>query len=463
MARPVPRPTRPSERVPLPRFQKALYGFGDLLIAIRMSSFQFYLLPFYTDVVLLAPWLAGIGKMIGLVWDGLNDPVAGYLSDRTRTRIGRRRPFMLGAALPLGVAFAAMWSAPTGGSATTGFLYLVGAFVVLDTAFSLYATPYMALGAELSDDYHERTQLAASRALFHLLGLMLGVVVPGILLRRYASAPSSAFHAIGIGLGIVMTIVAVLTGLLIRERPLAAAPVHPASWRTFFGGIRSTFANPPFRVLIATVACVLLCGGLNQTLVPYAFVYWLGRPQLVSTAPALYLVASIVSLPFWTALSHRVGKDTAMRVCMLWSIAALVLTPIVLAPDMGEARFVTFLVLAGLGNGGWMVLLAAITADVIDFDELATHTRREGAYFGVWTLAYKWASAVASGIAGIALQLLGYVPNQAQSATTITGIRLLYGPVPAALMLLAFVVFWRFPLTRERHAEIRAALDARRG
>jgi len=126
-------------------------------------------------------------------------------------------------------------------------------------------------------------------------------------------------------------------------------------------------------------------------------------------------------------------------------------------------RFVGFLVLAGLGNGGWMVLLAAITADVIDYDELHTHTRREGAYFGVWTLAYKWAAAVASGIAGVSLQLLGYVPNQPQSPTTIAGIKLLYGPVPAVLMVLALVIFWRFPLTRERHAEIRAALDARRG
>ena len=458
----MPKPPATPARVPLPRFQKALYGFGDLLIAIRMSSFQFYLLPFYTDVVLLAPWLAGFGKMIGLAWDGLNDPVAGYLSDRSRSRLGRRRPFMLATALPLGVAYAVMWSAPAGAGATTGFLYLLGAYLLLDTAFSFYATPYMALGAELSNDYHERTQLAASRALFHLVGLTLGVAVPGFLLARYASAPSTAFRAIGIGLGVAMTVVALLTGLLIRERPLAAVSVHPASWRTFVDGIRSTFANPPFRVLIATVACVLLCGGLNQTLVPYAFIYWLGRPQLVSTAPALYLVASIVSLPFWTGLSHRVGKDRAMRVCMLWSIASLALTPVVLAPDMGAARFVGFLVLAGLGNGGWMVLLAAITADVIDYDELHTHTRREGAYFGVWTLAYKWAAGVASGIAGVSLQLLGYVPNQPQSPTTIAGIKLLYGPVPAALMVLAFVIFWRFPLTRERHAVIRAALDAHR-
>src|SRR2546426_2698317 len=118
MGRPLPAGgALPVAAPPAPRlsvWQKTMYGFGDVLIAIRMSSFQFYLLPFYTDVVLLAPSLAGLGKMIGMAWDGVNDPVAGYLSDRTRTRLGRRRPFMLGAALPLGLAFGALWSPPTG-------------------------------------------------------------------------------------------------------------------------------------------------------------------------------------------------------------------------------------------------------------------------------------------------------------------------------------------------------------
>jgi hypothetical protein len=157
--------------------QKAVYGFGDVIVAMRQTVFQFYLLPFYTDVVVLAPWLAGLGKMLGFVWDGVNDPVTGYLSDRTRTRLGRRRPFMLGAALPLGLTFGLLWSPPTHLGPAAGFLYMVLAFVVLDTFFTLYATPYLALGAELSRDYHERTQISASRSFFHVLGLFAGGVI----------------------------------------------------------------------------------------------------------------------------------------------------------------------------------------------------------------------------------------------------------------------------------------------
>jgi sugar (glycoside-pentoside-hexuronide) transporter len=439
-----------------------MYGFGDVLIAIRMSSFQFYLLPFYTDVVQLAPWLAGLGKMLGMAWDGVNDPVAGYLSDRTRTRLGRRRPFMLAAALPLGLAFGALWSSPSRLGAGFGFLYLVLAFVVMDTAFTLYATPYLALGAELSADYDERTQLAASRAFFHVGGLFLGVAVPGAVLARFADNPATGFRMMGFALGAGMTVVALVTGLVLRERRPPEESAPPASWRTFADGFMATFRNDAFRVLIVAFAFILLGGGLYQTLLPYAFKYWLVRPDLVARVPVIFMIASVASLPLWTQLARRLGKDRAMRLCILWAAVALGLTPLVLDAGMGQARMLVFIGLAGLGNGGWMVLPVALTADVIDCDELETHRRREGAYFGVWTLVMKWAGAIAAGVVGVALELLGYVPNENQSASTILGIKVLYGPVPAALMLAAFVVFLRFPLTRERHAAVQAALAARR-
>jgi glycoside/pentoside/hexuronide:cation symporter, GPH family len=461
MVRPLPRITAPATRARLSTGAKAIYGFGDLLIAIRMSSFQFYLLPFYTDVVMLAPWLAGLGKMVGMIWDGINDPVTGYLSDRARTRIGRRRPFLLGAALPLGLAFAALWSPPSGLGTGPGFAYLVVVFLVLDTAFSCYTTPYLALGAELSPDYHERTQLAASRAFFHLIGLFLGVAIPAAVLARMGGG-AGAFRVMGIGMGAGMVAVALVTGTLLREPPLVERAAVGLSLRSFAEGFASTFRNPSFRVLIATFAFVLLGGGLYQMLVPYAFKYWLSRPELVGRAPLAFVFASVLSLPLWTRLARRLGKDRAMRVCMLWAVIALGTTPLVLDPAMGQLRMLLFVGFAGLGNGGWIVLPAAITADVIDWDELHTARRREGAYFGIWTLVMKWGNAVASGIVGIALQLLGFVPNQAQTEATITGIKILYGPVPAALMLAAFLVFLRFPLTRERHEEVQAALAARR-
>jgi GPH family glycoside/pentoside/hexuronide:cation symporter len=442
-------------------WQKAVYGLGDLVIAVRLTAFQFYLLPLYTDVVLLPPALAGLGKMLGFVWDGLNDPLTGHVSDRTRSRLGRRRPYLIGAAIPLGVTFGLLWTPPAQPGPLVGFLYMVVAFMVFDTFFTFYATPYLALGAELSDDYHERTQLSAWRSFFHVLGLFAGGVIPGAILARHASAPAAGFAAAGIGLGAGMAVVGLATGLLVRETPRAAGG-GATSWRTFLRGLASTLANRPFRVMMATFALILLSGGLTQTLVPYAFRYWLDMPQLVGSVIAIYLAASVLSLPLWTQLARRIGKDRALRACMLWSVVILTATPFVLAPGMSLVRLSSYLVLAGLGSGGWAVLPVAITADIVDHDELETGQRREGAFFGFWTLAMKLSAALANGLVGVALELFGYVPNAAQAPHTILGIKLLYGPVPAVLMLAALVVFLRFPLTRERHHAVQEALAVRR-
>ena len=460
MARPLPMHP-PAEPRLLPTWQKIAYGFGDVIIGIRMTAFQFYLLPFYTDVVVLAPWLAGLGKMFGLVWDGVNDPITGYLSDRTETRLGRRRPFLLAAALPMGLTFGLLWSPPAHLGPLAGFLYLFLAYVVLDTFFTLYATPYLALGAELSHDYHERTQISAARALFHVIGLFAGGVIPGAVLRRYAD-PATGYAIMGFGIGAFMTFVALLTAALTREVPPAHAARPALSWRAFRSGMTSTLQNRPFRIMIGTFTLILLGGGLHQTLVPYAFRYWLEMPEQVSAVIGVYLTASVLSLPIWTRLAGRLGKDRALKLCMLWATLALSALPFAFVPGMGKLRLGCFLVLAGLGNGGWAVLPVAITADIVDHDELSTAERREGAYFGIWTLVMKVSAGLASGVVGFALQLLGYVPNVTQSATTVLGIKLLYGPIPAAFMLAAFLVFRRFPLTRERHREVQAALAARR-
>ncbi|HZP41542.1 MAG TPA: glycoside-pentoside-hexuronide (GPH):cation symporter [Candidatus Binatia bacterium] len=461
MARPLPVSRSAPPATPLGFWQKAVYGFGDMIIAIRMTAFQYYLLPLYTDVVMLPPLLAGVGKMLGFLWDGVNDPVSGYLSDRTRSRLGRRRPFLLGTAVPLGIAFGCLWSPPPSLGTRAGFVFMVLALMIYDTFYSLYSTPYMALGAELSRDYHERTKISASRSFFHVVGLLLGGVVPGAVLAGYPDAPATGFAVAGVGLGAFMIVVALTTGAFIREVPPPEA-LKRRSLGAFVDGLRVTLRNRPFRILISTFAFILLAGGLSQTLVPYAFTYWLGMPSATSKVILVYLTASVLSLPLWTRLAGRFGKDVALKLCMAWATLVLLSLPFALAPGMGRPRLVAFLLLAGLGNGGWAVLPVAITADIVDHDELDTDERREGAYFGVWTLVMKLSTALSSGIVGLALQLLGYVPNQPQTATTIFGIRMLYGPVPAACMVAALVLFWHFPLTRERHRAVQEALAARR-
>jgi len=144
----------------------------------------------------------------------------------------------------------------------------------------------------------------------------------------------------------------------------------------------------------------------------------------------------------------------------LWSVVVLSVFPLLRA-DMPRQLFYLFIFLAGLGAGGY-VLPVSIAADVIDYDELLTGQRREGAFFGLWTLTMKLVAALAIALVGVTLDLIGYVPNQAQSASTLWGLKMLYGPVPAFFLFLSFLVFLRFPLTRESHAEIQRQLQARR-
>ncbi len=155
---------------------KVSYGVGEIIVAIRQSSVLNFLLFFYTNVVMLSPSLAGLALAVGRIWDGVNDPVVGYLSDGTTSRFGRRRPYLLASTLPLGLSFFLLWSPPQGMGNLGNFLFLATAYILMDAFFTLYATPYLALGAELSRDYHERTQIVTTRAVFHGLGAMLTVL-----------------------------------------------------------------------------------------------------------------------------------------------------------------------------------------------------------------------------------------------------------------------------------------------
>jgi GPH family glycoside/pentoside/hexuronide:cation symporter len=268
----------------------------------------------------------------------------------------------------------------------------------------------------------------------------------------------------GIAIGAFTTFVALVTGFGVRERVGLRIDTNTdgSSMSRFFSGIATTMRNRAFRILVITFGVIQIGGGIHQTLVPYAFRYWLNRQDLLGTVIAVYMASFLLSIPLWTQLSKRLGKDRALKLCMGWAVIALASLPFVLAPDMSNARLGVILVLAGLGNGGWAVIPVAITADIIDTDELETHHRREGQFFGIWMLALKLATALASGLVGVGLQLIQYAPNVEQTPSAIFGIRMLYGPLPALFLLAGLVLFYRFPLTRERHAEVQAALAARR-
>ncbi len=454
---------------------KVSYGIGEIIVAIRQSSVLNFLLFFYTNVVMLSPSLAGLALAIGRIWDGVNDPVVGYLSDSTTSRFGRRRPYLLASTLPLGLSFFLLWSPPQGMGNFGNFVFLAAVYMLMDAFFTLYAIPYLALGAELSRDYHERTQVVTTRAVFHGLGALLTVLClskvagssPATLQEGVATLPTTlpsevmraGFAKIGAILGGIMILSGLVAFYWSREVPPAATGER-VSFAAFFRNLTGTLQQQPFRVIILTFAVMTLGAGVHQPLTIYVFRDWLQMPQQLPTIMFLYLASTILSLGIWTRFARRIGKNRAFQVCLLWSVVLLSVFPLLRA-DMPRQLFYLFILLAGLGTGGY-VLPVSIVADVIDYDELRTGQRREGAFFGLWTLTMKLAAALAIALVGMLLDLIGYVPNQVQSAFTLWGLKMLYGPVPAFFLFLSFLVFRRFPLTRESHAEIQRQLQARR-
>lgn len=445
-----------SHRVPLGR--KIAYGIGELVIGIRGSSLSLVLFPFYTDVARLPPELVGGALAIGKLWDGINDPVIGYLSDHTRTRHGRRRPFLLWSAVPLALCYAALWRPPTGLPTGTLFAWLVGALFLLDVFFGFYSTPYLALGAEMSPSYDERTRIAAVRAAFHNLGLLLGGALL-LALVEPMGGPGPGHARAGAIFAVVMAACALIAFLGTREPERAPRDVAPGL-RRFLAELRDTLRLRSFRILLVAFGFLLVGSSLNQSFSVYVFRDALGAGARQPLYLLAYLAAATASFPFWAFLATRLGKNRAFEICLAWSIAALCASPVV-SPDLPGWLVLLFVGLAGFGVGGY-VLPVAIVADVFDEDELRSGRRREGAYFGVWTLVMKVASAAGLALAGLLLPRLGYVAGApSQSPEVLQALKLAWGPAAALFFVATLLVFRRFPLTRERHLDVQRALAER--
>jgi GPH family glycoside/pentoside/hexuronide:cation symporter len=444
------------QRVPLSR--KILYGAGELVVGIRMASLNTVLFPFYTDVALLTPALVGGAIALGRVWDGVNDPITGWLSDRTRTRFGRRRPFLGAMIVPLVLCFALLWRPPAG-TTTEVFVFLVGALFLLDVFFGFYATPYLALGAELSTDYGERARVVSVRAMFHNVGLLIG---GGVFLGVAANLGGGrdAYASASVLLAIVMLVGGVTAFLGTRE-PAITASDERATFRGLIADLKATLRLRSFRIIVGGSALAICGSSINQAFALYVFRDAFGAEARAGLVIGAYLLAATVSFPFWAMAAARFGKNLAFAVCLCWSVIGLSLAPII-DPSWPIGGVLAFIMIAGIGVGGY-VLPLAIVADVFDEDELESGKRREGAFFGVWTLAMKLASAAGIAIAGVLVPYLGYVPGAPQqSPDAIWALKLAWGPLPAVFFVLTVVVVRRFPLTQARVHEIQAALAARR-
>jgi GPH family glycoside/pentoside/hexuronide:cation symporter len=465
----------------LPFWTKLVYGTGDWSGSSYGTLRQIFYAIFLTDVVGLEPRLASVAALLGIIWDAVNDPLVGILTDRIRTRWGRRRPFLLIFAIPFGLSFMLLWWAPPWHNQIALAATVSLAFMLSDTFETLCGVPFSALLPELTPDYDERTTLTSFRIFFNLLASLTTAVAAPMIVDAALSAgltQQQGYLLVAGMFGGLAAIPYLLIFAVVREKYVTTetktVPDIP-----FRQTIRTAWSNIPFRFATAIYMLNWITFDLVALVLPFYLLYWIARGNLLfsvtllgislpleSAVFAILLITAVVALPFWLWLSHRLSKRSAYIIGMVfWAGVQLAIFSV----RPGQITLVLWMsFLAGLSVSAAHVLPDAIFPDVIEWDELRTGRRQEGIYYGVKNFVRKLTGALAI---FIALQVLGWFGYQTppdgattfmQSPVTLTAIRMLIGPLGAVLLFSAVTAAWFYPLTRERHARIRKLLARRK-
>ncbi|MBM3123747.1 MAG: MFS transporter [Chloroflexi bacterium] len=457
---------------------KLLYGSGDWGISsIGMMRSIFYAL-YLTDVVGLEPRLASFGALAGIVWDAINDPLIGLLSDRLRTRWGRRRPFLLWFAIPFGLSFVILWSAPNWESQAALLTYVTLSFMISDTLTTLVAVPYLSLTPELTRDYDERTSLASYRTVFQLLAAMtVAVAAPMIVDAVIESGGSQqqGFMLAGAVFGGLGAIPLFLVGWFVRER---STPEQQESM-SFRESLRVAWNNIPFRYAAGIYMFNWSAVDMVAVTFPFFLLYWIAGGDLLAKIRFLgvdlalesaffgvLMLTCILFVPFWLWFARTRNKREAY---ILGMTAWVVVQGMIFTIQPGEIPHLLWIAaLAGIGVSAAYVIPDSILPDVIEWDELRTRKRQEGIYYGIRTLIRKLTGAL---VIFVTLQLLGwsgYVspPLDAvqfdQSDSALHMIRLLVSPIGMLILTGTILLAWFYPLSREKYARVQKLLTQRR-
>jgi GPH family glycoside/pentoside/hexuronide:cation symporter len=413
------------------------YSLPAVGVNFMDSLVTFYLLKFATDVLLVAPGLMGLFFGVGRVWGAISDPVVGYWSDRTRTRLGRRRPWLLASALPLAGTFLALWCPPGLPPAALAAWMGVG-ILLFFTAQTTFEIPHVSLGAELGSGPHDRTRVFAGRLVLSLVGIFAGAGALGLLER--AQDPRQQAIPIAL-LGAVATAGLVLfaTGRL-HERPEYQGRGATSSLSAFGDVLRNGHA----RILVAVLFLESLGFAAMTASMPFANQYVYDLSGMTSVFLASSLVVMVATVPLWPPLSRRYGK----KQLWLFSLVARALAfggLLFVGPGQWPPMIACVVVIGSMfGCGG--VLAPSVQADVIDGDEVATGQRKEGTYFASWNIATKGAAGAAVLLSGLSLQLVGFEPNAEQDAAALLGIRALFAGLPCLFYALAAALLARLAL-----------------
>lgn len=464
-----PAPAQVSTAPPMNFSTKLAFGAGDLGAAITANILVFFLMVFFTNVAGLPAGLAGSILMIGKISDAINDPIVGVLSDRTKSRWGRRYPWMIFGAIPFGLLFFCQWLIPPLGQWGL-FAYYVVIGVLFNLSYTAINLPYTALTPELTQDYNERTSLNSFRFAFSIGGSIGSLILAQVIFSMVEN-PQQRYLMLG-GIAAVIAVLPTYWCFFGTRHRLAMmtqqhSEIEQPVSLPLGEQLKIVLRNRPFLLVIGIYLCSWLAVQVTASILPYFVVNCMQLPEEKFPQVAIMVQGTALLMLFvWKQVSDRYGKKVVYFMGVgLWIIAQGGL--FFLQPD--QIPLMYFLaVLAGCGVSTAYLIPWSMVPDTIDLDELKTGQRREGIFYAFMVLLQKIGLAVGLFLVGNALQSAGFIervagqPLPQQPPSALLAIRVAIGPLPTLVLLggLAFAYF--YPISREIHAGILLQLAERR-
>jgi GPH family glycoside/pentoside/hexuronide:cation symporter len=431
----------------LPKSLLVFYGLPMSAYLLMTLPVAMWLMKFATDTLLIAPAAIGGIYAAARIWDAISDPMVGYLSDRTRSSLGRRRSWIFASVIPLGATYVMLWSPPASLDPLMVIGWIAAALILWETASTAFYIPYNALGLEITTDYHERTRLFAWRQMIVTLGF--GGALGFIYLMRTAGDQRAMAFEVSLYVGILVAVVIALCAWRTPE----SKSHQGRGGEGLLASFRDVAQNPHARLLFFIFGIESLGMGIVSTLSAFIMDDLIGRIDLIEALLATWMIPQFLFVPLWIRYSRRFGKKRlwlfGMACVSLGFAGQFFLTA-------GDWQLVFGCVLLiGTGTSVSQVIGPSIQADVVDWDELQSGQRKEGAYAAVWNFIRKAGSAGAAGLGGLALSLGGYDPAaDVQTEQVKDAIRSTAGIFPAVTFLIGMAAFSRFSLNEAEHAEV---------
>lgn len=463
----------------IPLSDKLGYGSGNFSTGVGNQVLGTYLVFYCTAILGIPGSLVGLAVSLSIIWDAITDPLMGYYSDITKSKVfGRRHLYLLVGGIGMALSNYVLWNINSGLSAYLKFTIIFLLILIIKTFSTIYVTPYTALGAELSNDYNERTDIQGIKTVFFILGLaFVSVFGMYIFFRPTPNFPVGqlnphSYKSMGLFSSIIIAIFSIVCFYTTKKYiPVLSQHIQKIEGKTkllnLLSAFKEIFLNKNFKYVAFSYMFNNIASALLANMGLHVFTYtFLLSSQQVAIIIGVQFIISILSQPLWSFASKRIDKKPSMQLgiilCILSSLLFLLL---VLAKNYVKGSilyFFPFAVLAGLGTGGLFTLPLSMIADVIDLDDLNTGKRSEGSYYGCLTLFYKISQSITLFLIGLILDIVNFdanLPVQAENTVVILGLLLAIGS--GISFLAAFLSLLKYSLNKSKVEDIQNQIAAK--